>query len=184
MEDRRFSRWLWLVFAIPPAAAIITNLLAPDPHGHWTEHLVPVGLKSVQLILLIVLIVMLGWRKLGVPLLISFVVVAIGIVYQVIGDLQVAESIWRTTGDPGFGIGYDNGHDTTAFGDLIVVVGGFAFAVTAGATRRVRAKFAVIAVVMVIIPPPFFWPAAGVLMLVVLGLTSGSRLRRQVPATS
>lgn len=178
MEDRNYSRWLWLVFVIPPAAAIITNLLAPDPHGHWTEHLVPAGLKSVQLILLVILLAMLGWRKLGVPLLISFAVVAIGIVYQVVGDYQVANSIWRTTGDPGYGFGYVGGHDTTAFGDLIVLVGGFAFAVIAGATRRVRAKYAVIGVVMLIIPPPFFWPAAGVLMLVVLGLTSGSRLRR------
>jgi len=167
-----------LVFLIPPAAGIITSLLAPDPHGHWTEHLTGVGLKSVQLILLVVLVAMLGWRKLGVPLLISFAVVAIGIVYQVVGDYQIADSIWRTAGDPGFGLRYAGGHDTTAFGDDIVKVGGFAFAVIAGATRRVRVKYAVIGVVMLIIPPPFFWPAAGVLMLVVLGLTSGSRLRR------
>ena len=184
MEDRKYSRWLWLVFVIPPAAAIITNLLAPDPHGHWTEHLTGVGLKSVQLILLIVLVAMLGWRKLGIPLLIPFAIVAVGIVYQVVGDYQVADSIWRTSGDPGSGIGYVGGHDTSAFGDLIVLAGGFAFAVIAGATRRVQAKFAVIGVVMLIIPPPFFWPATGVLMLVVLGLTSGSRLRRPLSETN
>ncbi|MEO5974302.1 MAG: hypothetical protein ABIQ38_03740 [Ilumatobacteraceae bacterium] len=183
MEDHKHSKWLWLVFVIPPAAAIITSLLAPDPHGHWTEHLTSVGLKSAQLILLVVLVTMLGWRKLGVLLLLSIAVVAIGIVYQVVGDYQVADSIWRTAGDPGRGIGYVGGHDTSAFGDLIVLVGGFAFAVIAGATRRVRAKFAVIGVVMLIIPPPFFWPAAGVLMLMVLGLTSGSRLRRPTPET-
>ncbi len=184
MEDREYSRWLWLVFLIPPAAAILTNLSAPDPHGHWTEHLTSAGLKSVQLILLVVLVAMLGWRKLGVPLLIAGAVIAIGIVYQVVGDYQVADSIWRTPGDPGFGFGYAAGHDTTGFGDLIVLVGGFAFVVFAGATRRVRARYAVIGVVMLIIPPPFFWPAAGVLMLAVLGLTSGSRLRRSRSETS
>ncbi len=178
MENRKYSRWLWLVFAIPPIAAILTNFAAPDPHGHWTEHLRLVGLKSVQLALLVVLVTMLGWRTLGVVLPIILAVIAIGIGYQVVGDFQVADSIWRTTDDPGFGDGYVRGHDSSAFGDLIVMVGGFAFAVAAGATRRVRARFAVIAAVMVIIPPPFFWPAAGVLMLMVLGLTSGSRLSR------
>lgn len=184
MDDRRFSRWLWLVFVIPPIAAIVTSLLAPDPHGHWTEHLRLVGLKSVHLVLLAVLVAMLGWRKLGAPLLISLAVVAIGIVYQVIGDYQVADSIWRMSGDPGYGNGYVGGHETSAFGDLIAMIGGFAFAVITAATRRVRVKFAVLAAVMVIIPPPYFWPAAGVLMLGVLGLTSGTRLRRPVPVTA
>ncbi len=184
MEDPRYSRWLWLVFVIPPAAAIITGLLAPDPHGHWTEHLTTVGFKSTQLVLLIVLLTMLGWQKLGVAMWISIAMIVIGIVNQVIGDYQVADSIWRTTGDPGFGIGYKDGHGRAEFGDLLVIIGGFAFAIIAGLTQRVRAKFAVIAAVMVIIPPPFFWPAAGVLMLVVLGLTSGSCLRRPVTVTT
>lgn len=184
MDDRRYSRWLWLVFVIPPITAIVTNLLAPDPHGHWTEHLTGVWLKSVQLVLLVVVVSMLGWRKLGALLLISFAVIAIGISYQVVGDNQVADSIWRTRGDPGLGIGYKGGHDTSAFGDLIVMVGSFAFAVIAGVTRRVRARFAVIAVVMIIIPPPFFWPAAGVLMLVIHDLTSTSRFDRSVPAVA
>jgi len=127
---------------------------------------------------------MLGWRKLGALLLISLAVVATGIVYQVIGDYQVADSIWRTTGDPGFGVGYVGGHDTSGFGDLIVVVGGFAFAIIAGMKRKVSVKFAALAVVMVIIPPPFFWPAAGVLMLVVHSLTSSSRFEHSVPAVA
>lgn len=114
--------------------------------------------------------------KMGLLRLIAFVVIAIGIVYQVVGDYQAADSIWRKVGDPGFGSGYSSGHDTTEFGDLIVLVGGFAFIVVAFATRRVRVKYAALGLVMMIVPPPFFWPAAGVLMLVVLGLTTGSRL--------
>ena len=184
MDDRRYPRWLWTVFAFPPIIAILINFLAPEPHGHWTEHLTTVGFKSTQLVLLIVLLTMLGWKKLGIALWISVAVIVIGIVNQVIGDYQVADSIWRTTGDPGFGVGYAEGHDTSGFGDLLVIIGGFAFAIIAGTTRRVRARFAVIATVMVIIPPPFLWPAAGVLMLVVHSLTSSPRFERSTPATA
>jgi len=172
------------VFAIPPIVAILVNLFAPEPHGHWTEHLTAVGLKSTQLVLLLVLLTMLGWKKLGVLLWISCAVIAFGIVNQVIGDYQVAHSIWRTTGNPGFGNGYADGHDTSGFGDLLVLIGGFAFAIIAGMKRKVRVKFAVLAAVMVIIPPPFLWPAAGVLMLVVHSLTSPSRFERSVPAVT
>lgn len=167
-----------MVFAIPPIVAVLTSLFAPEPHGHWTEHLTTVGLKSTQLVLLIVLLTMLGWKKLGGLLWISCAIIAFGIVNQVIGDYQVAHSIWRTTGNPGYGIGYADGHNTTGFGDLLVLIGGFAFAIIAGMKRKVSVKFAVLAVVMLIIPPPFFWPAAGVLMLVIHDLTSPSRFGR------
>jgi len=184
VDNRRYPRWLWTVFAFPPIIAILINLLAPEPHGHWTEHLTSVGFKSTQLVLLIVLLTMLGWQKLSIALWISVAVIVIGIVNQVIGDYQVADSIWRTTGDPGFGIGYEDGHSRSEFGDLLVIIGGFAFAIIAGMTRRVRVKFAVLAAVMVIIPPPYLWPAVGVLMLVVHSLTSPSELERSTPATA
>jgi hypothetical protein len=169
---------LWTLVAIPPLIAILTSLLAPEPHGHWSGHLGIAGLKIAQLGLLLVLVTMLGPRTLGVPLLIAFAVVATGIVLQAIGDYQVADSIWRTPGDPGFGIGYAEGHARSEFGDLLVIVGGLAFAVLAGMTRRVPALLALVAAMMVIIPPPFFWPAAGVLVLVLYGLTSASRFDR------
>ncbi len=169
---------MWTLVAIPPLIAILTSLLAPEPHGHWSEHLGTAGLKIAQLGLLLVLVTMLGWRTLGVLLLISFAVVAFGVVLQAIGDYQVADSIWRTSGDPGSGIGYAEGHARSEFGDLLVIVGGLAFAVLAGMTRRVPALLAVVAAMMVIIPPPFFWPAAGVLVLVLYGLTSASRFDR------
>ena len=180
----RFSRWLWAVCAIPPIVAILVIFFAPEPHGHWTEHLNGVGFKSAQLALLVVLLTLLGWKKLGVVLWIACAVIAIGIVNQVIGDYRVAQSIWRTNGNPGFGIGYTDGHNTGSFGDLLVIIGGFAFAVIAGMKRKVSVKFAVLAVIMVIIPPPFLWPAAGVLMLVIHDLTSPSRFDRSVPAVA
>jgi hypothetical protein len=185
VRDARHGRSLYLLAAIPPIVAMITVLLAPDPHGHWSEHLSGAGLKGAQLALLLVLLTMLGWRTLSVALLLAFAVTATGMLAQVLGDVQVADSIWRTSGDPGSGDGYEEGHDTSGLGDLLVFLGGIAFAIVAGVTRRVPVKLAVLAAVLTIIPPPFFWPAVGVLVLVLYGLTSRSRLLpRTASATS
>ena len=172
----RYSKLVFLLAGIPPIVGILTAQLAPDPHGHWSEHLSGAGLKSAQLVLLLVLVTMLGWRKLSVLLLISFAVIECGIVFQVIGDYQVADSIWRTSGNPGFGEGYTEGHHKSGLGDLLVVGGGLAFAITAGIARLVPVQLAVVAAVMVIIPPPFLWPAVGALVLILYGLTSDSHL--------
>jgi hypothetical protein len=172
----RYGKLVYALAAIPPIVAILTAQLAPDPHGHWSDHLSSAGLKSAQLVLLLVLVTMLGWRTLSALLLISFAVVESGIALQVIGDYQVADSIWRTSGNPGFGDGYTEGHDRSELGDLLVSVGGLAFAITAGIAQRVPGTLAVVAGVMVIIPPPWVWPAAGVLVLILYGLTSESRL--------
>jgi hypothetical protein len=159
------SRWWWMLAAIPPIVGVLAVHFAPEPHGHWTEHLSSVGLKATQLMVLVLLVALLGWRTLRLMLLISFAVVACGIVLQVFGDYQVAQSIWGTTVDPGFGVGYESGHQLSGLGDLLVVGGGIAYAVIAGATRRVPAWTAVVAAALAIIPPPFLWPAAGVLTL-------------------
>ena len=178
MPRARYGKWLYFLAAVPPIASIVVTMLAPEPHGHWVQHLSLAGLKSAQLLLLLVLVTMLGWRTLSVPLLISLAVIGAGIALQVIGSYQVADSIWRMPGDPGFGDGYDAGHDMEALGDLIVLAGGIPFAITAGVERRVPAGLAFVAVLMAFIPPPFFWPAAGVLVLVLYGLTSKSRFTR------
>ena len=85
--------------------------------------------------------VVLGWSRLRLVMLIAFAVIAIGIVFQVLGDYQVAHSIWRTSGNPGFGNGYVAGHDRSGFGDLLVLVGGLAFAVTADVGRLVPRRW-------------------------------------------
>ncbi len=170
------SKALWALVLIPVLVAIVATVLAPQPHGHWTEHLTGVALKASQLVLLLVLATMLGWRTLRPLLLVAFVVVGVGIAFQTIGDFQVANSIWRTAEDPGFGPGYVAGHDNAGLGDTFVVFGGLAWAVLAGVTRRVPVWLAVSAAVMVIIPPPFFWPAMGVLVVVLFGLTSRTGL--------
>jgi drug/metabolite transporter (DMT)-like permease len=173
-RDRR-SVWWWGVVAIPPLVAVLTTVLAPDPHGHWTEHLASASLKSTQLVLLVVLAAMLGRRRWSPLLMAAGTAIAAGVVLQALGDFEVADSIWRTTGDPGFGAGYDEGHDRSALGDLIVLGGGLAFVVVAAVARRVSIPLAVAAAVLMVIPPPFFWPAVGVMVLMLHWLTIAPR---------
>ena len=71
--------------------------------------------------------------------------------------------------------------DNAGLGDNFVVFSGFAWAVIAGVTRRVPVWLAFLAAVMVIIPPPFFWPAMGVLVVVLFGLTSRTGLDAKSP---
>jgi len=180
--ERRRSRWLYALAALPPIVGIVTALLALEPHGHWVEHLSSMGFKSTQLAVLLTLLALLGWRTLSAPLAVALAVIGAGIVLQVFGDAQVAGAIWRTTGDPGFGSGYAAGHDNSGLGDLIVVLGGFGFAIIAGLSRRVRAWQAICAAVLVIVPPPFLWPAAGVLLLLLHAVASGSGFARHSAA--
>ena len=172
---RSTAVWWWGVVAVPPLVAVLTTVLAPDPHGHWTEHLAAAALKSTQLVLLVVLAAMLGWRRWSPLLLVAGAAIAVGVVLQALGDFQVADSIWRTSGNPGFGAGYDEGHDRSALGDLIVLGGGLAFVVAAAIGRRASIPLAVAAAVLIVIPPPFFWPAVGVMMLMLYWLTIEGR---------
>jgi len=85
-------RWIALA-ALPPAAAILTVVLAPSPHGHWSEHLSTAGLKATQLVVLFCVALLVGLRRLPVALLVGLGIVAVGIVAQVHGDVQVAQSL-------------------------------------------------------------------------------------------
>ena len=163
---------------VPPIAALLTLLLAPDPHGHWSEHLWLAYFDVAQLVVLVGLASLIGARTLSVLLLISLAVVAVGIMFEVIGNFQVADSIWATRGNPGSGDGYAQGHDRAATGDQFVIVGGLAFAFVAGLTRRVPFKVAGLALLMVVIPP-WLWPATGVLMLLLYGLRSEAGFERR-----
>lgn len=179
----RRGKWVYGLVAIPPIAAVLTVLVAPDPHGHWSEHLWSAYFDVAVVVLLIVLAGLLGWRTLSVLLLVSLGVIAVGIAFETIGNFQVAESIWGTRSDPGFGDGYAQGHDRAASGDLLVTVGGAAFAFIAGLTRRVPVKVAALALLMMIIPP-WIWPAAGVLMVLLYGLRSPAGFARRPIAIS
>jgi hypothetical protein len=175
-----------LVALAPPIAAVVATLSAPDPHGHWTDHLRGAYLDATQLVVLVGLATWLTVRNrqpqqrwISVLLVVSLVVVATGIIFEFLGNYEVAQSIWRTSGHPGFGNGYDEGHERAELGDLLVVAGGGAFAVIVGVLRRVPRTIAAVALVMVVIPPPFVWPAAGVLLVLLVGLTSKHGLRER-----
>ena len=171
---KRYSKWLCTAVALPAVAAILAGVLAPEPQGHWSEHLTGAAMKTAQLAVLLALVTMIGWPRVRLVMLVAFAVITTGIVFQVLGDYQVAHSIWRTTGNPGFGRGYTEGHDRAGFGDLLVLAGGLGFAAAAGFTRRVPPWLAAVGAVTMIIPPPFLWPAVGTLILVLYGLTSVS----------
>ena len=98
---RRSSKWLWSGAAIPAIAAIAAGLMAPEPHGHWSEHVSGASKKAAQLVVLWVLVAMLGWSRLRLVTLIAVAVIAIGIVFQVLGDYQVAHSILAHQRQPG-----------------------------------------------------------------------------------
>ena len=174
-----YGRSVYALAALPPVVGIAVATFAPKPHGHWTEHLSGATLKGTMLVLLIVLVTLLGRRTLSAVMALAFAVVGAGIVLQVTGDVQVADSIWRTSGNPETGAGYERGHDNAELGDLIVLVGGLVFVIAAAIARRVPLKVAIAGALLMIFPPPFFWPAVGVLVLLMYGLTSEAGLRRR-----
>jgi hypothetical protein len=79
-------------------------------------------------------------RRLNVLLVALLTIVAVGLVLEVIGNQRVAASIWQTSyGDeeaaaigPSFE-GFEPGHALAGTGDMLVVLGGLAFALALGA---------------------------------------------------
>ncbi len=171
------SRWWVALATLPPLAAISVTVLAPSPDGHWVDHLSSVGLKVTQLALLVALTALLARRGLLGSFVAPVVVVVLGIALQVYGDALVANAIWRTTANPGFGVGYESGHQVSGWGDLVVVTGGVGFAIVAAASRRLSLVLAGVAGVLAIIPPPFIWPGAGVLFVMLYVLATGRGLQ-------
>ena len=178
-EQPRRSRRLYALAALPPLMGIATALLAPEPHGHWVDHFSSVGFKATQLAILLTVLSLLGWRTLSAPLMVGLAVIGVGIGLQVFGDAQVASAIWRTTGNPSDSSGYKTGHDLSELGDVLVVLGGFGFVLTAALGRRVRVWLAACAAVLTLVPPPFLWPAVGVLLLLLRAVASGAGFARR-----
>jgi hypothetical protein len=178
---RRMRRWiplaiLLILLILGSVAVVLSKWLAPKPQGHWTDHL---SSAITDIAMLVVLLVGggLAWRHLGQRLLKSFAIVALavvttGLVVQVIGNLRVAHSIWRTP----YGaeevsrigislIGFESGHVLQANGDLAVLVGGVAFAAVLGFLRQVGRGASLSGAVLSMFPPPFIIPACGVVFL-------------------
>ena len=118
-----------LVTAI--VVAFVVGTLAPQPHGHWTDHLAGAVLAAAMLVVVLVGAA-LAWHRLGqrpVTLLATaaLATVIIGLITQAVGDMRVSHVIWQTPyGDDSVeayasGLtGYDSGHTITGIGDLLV----------------------------------------------------------------
>jgi hypothetical protein len=179
--------WAFGLVAVGTVVAGLAGLFVPDqPKGHWSGH-VASGLIAAGQLVALLLGVVLVWRRLRLLLLVPLAVAAIGLVLEVAGNLQVAASIWRTPyGDQQVAVigptfaGFDTGHALASKGDLLVVVGGIAFAVILGITRRVGEGAAVAGVVLSVIPPPWILPGCGAVFL--LAYLFSGRSRRVAPA--
>jgi hypothetical protein len=188
---QRARRWmpLTLLLALFIAAQVavgIAGAIAPKPRGHWTGHHTNATIDAAMLTI-VVAGAALAWRRLGQRLalllaVVALAVVTVGLVVEVIGNLRVAQSIWRTPyGDEQVNRigsqfnGYNSGHDLQSKGDLVVLVGGVAFAVILGATKRVGEYVMIAGILLSIIPPPFIIPACGVVFLLAWLLRPSSK---------
>jgi len=174
MSAARMQLWRrWApfgLFAIAPAVGVLTDLLVSGPRGHWSGH-VGSGAAAAGQLLAVVAGALLARRRLNILLVVLLAVVAVGLVLEVIGNQRVAASIWQTSyGDeeaaaigPSFE-GFESGHALAGTGDMMVVVGGLAFALALGAFRRVGLGVAVAGVVLSLLPP-WILPAVGAVLL-------------------
>lgn len=175
---RRAGRAWLLVAGVPLLAAVGVSMYAPEPAGHWSEHLAGAALKAAQLVVLAGLAGVL-FRRLPSALTSMVVLVLGGIALQSLGDWRVAEAIWRSPGDPGFGSGYESGHSLSGWGDLLVLAGGIAFAVVAVVVGRLRLGAALGVAALAVIPPPFLWPGVGVTVVLLHELVGSPRARTE-----
>ncbi len=196
MEGAR--RWTLsaLVVGLFIAASVVVSVvgtIAPQPHGHWTGHLTNATIEAGMLVVVLVGAA-LAWPRLGQRLIrlltaVTLAIVVIGLFVEIVGNMRVAHVIWQTPyGDdsvvayasslPGYS-SYNSGHALESNGDGLVLVGGIAFAVVLGISRRVGPGAAIAGVVLSIIPPPFIIPAFGVAFLLAWLLRPMSRRTRQ-----
>jgi hypothetical protein len=139
-QVRLWRRWApFGLFLVAPVVGVLVDLLVSGPRGHWSGH-VGSGAAAAGQSLAVVTGAALARRRLNVLLVVPLAVVAAGLVLEVVGNQRVAASIWQTSyGDeqaaaigPGFE-GFEAGHALAGTGDMLVVLGGLAFAVALGA---------------------------------------------------
>jgi hypothetical protein len=186
-----WRRWApFGLFLVAPAVGALVDLLVSGPRGHWSGH-VGSGAAAAGQLVAVVAGAVLARRRLNVLLVVLLTVVAVGLVLEVIGNQRVAASIWQTSyGDeeaaaigPSFE-GFESGHALAGTGDMLVVLGGLAFALALGALRRVGPGVAVAGVVLSLFPP-WILPAAGTVLLLAF-LLRGPRqaVRSEAPSVT
>jgi hypothetical protein len=181
MDAAQLPLWRrWAPFGlllVTPVVGVLTGLLVSGPRGHWSGH-VGSGAAAAGQLLAVVTGAVLARRQLNVLLVVLLAVVAVGLVLEVVGNQRVAASIWQTSyGDeeaaaigPSFD-GFESGHALAETGDILVVLGGLAFAVALGAFRRVGSGVAVAGAVLSFFLP-WILPAVGIILLLAVLLRS------------
>jgi hypothetical protein len=182
-----------LVVGLFIAAIVVVSVVgavAPQPHGHWTGHLTNATIDAGMLVVVLVGAA-LAWPRLGqgwMRLLtaVALAIVVIGLIVEIVGNMRVSHVIWQTPyGDDSVGTyasglpGFESGHTLQGNGDILVLVGGIAFAILLGVSRRVGEGAAIAGVVLSVIPPPFIIPAFGVAVLLAWLLRPMSRHTKQ-----
>ena len=136
------ARWIYALGVVPVLAAVATATLAPDPGGHWSEHLLGAAIDGAGAAVLVATLIV-ARRQIGWTVVLA-VPVVVGLAVAGWGDVTVARSIWRVPGaetpswaatDPA---AYDRGHELDELGGLIMLIGGLmlvgALALTRGAS--------------------------------------------------
>jgi hypothetical protein len=178
------------LFIVAVVVVSLVGTLAPQPHGHWTGHLTNATI-DVGMLVVVLVGTALAWPRLGqwlIRLLVAatLAIVVTGLLVEIVGNMRVSHVIWQTPyGDDSVNAyasglpGYDSGHTLEGDGDQLVLVGGIAFAIVLGVSRRVGPGAAIAGVVLSVIPPPFIIPAFGVAFLLAWLLRPMSRRTRQ-----
>lgn len=176
------------LLAVVPAAAVLSGLLAPGPSGHWTGHLSNAAVSAGQLLALFIGAVLI-WRLLNVPLILPLAALATGLVIQVVANLQIAASVWRTpygddvVGQYG-GAAFEAGHVLASLGDNVVVIAGLVFVILLLLFRRVGIVAALFGMLLSF-SPPWMLPALGSILVIAIiasqqqKISSESRTRRR-----
>jgi hypothetical protein len=178
------------LFIVAVVAVSLVGRLAPQPHGHWSGHLANVTIE-VGMLVVVLVGTALAWPRLGqwlsrLLVAATLAIVVTGLLVEIVGNMRVSHVIWQTPyGDDSVAAyasglpGYESGHTLAGDGDLLVLVGGIAFAIVLGVSRRVGPGAAIAGVVLSVIPPPFIIPAFGVAFLLAWLLRPMSRRTRQ-----
>src|SRR4029450_12191779 len=110
-QRQLWRRWApFGLFLVAPVVGLLVDLLVSGPRGHWSGHLGGGAAAAGE-------------------------VLGAGVVLEGVGTKRVAASIWQTSyGDeqaaaigPSFE-GFESGHALAGTGDMLVVLGGLAFA--------------------------------------------------------
>jgi hypothetical protein len=156
------ARWIYALGVVPVLAAVATATLAPDPSGHWSDHLSGAAIDGTVAAVLVVTLVV-ARRRIGWTIVLA-VPVVVGLAVAGWGDVTVARSIWRVPGtetrswaatDPA---AYDRGHELDESGGLIMLIGGVMLVGALALTRRIGARVVPVAIALALIPP---WIAGG-----------------------